>query len=118
MRRKHRRWPIVLGVLLCAFGLLLLLTALIETPADEAAPVTDSHAAVGAQLLPAVLPSPETAPMARETGETFLPFALFLSLALALPRLVRGSDANGRILRKKRYARSYHPVFRQELACG
>ena len=37
---------------------------------------------------------------------------------LMLPPMVSGIDANGRVLRRKSYARSYYPVFRQELACG
>ena len=38
--------------------------------------------------------------------------------AAALPLRVSGVDANGRVLRRRRYARCFYPLFRQELACG
>ncbi|MCE5342326.1 MAG: hypothetical protein LLF96_01870 [Eubacteriales bacterium] len=116
--RKPRRWPVFVGVLLCAFGLLLLLSALIEAPAQDTSPAADPHAVTGAMLLPAAPPAPETASQSRWVGGAFLPGAFLLCLLMALPLLVKSSDANGRILRKKRYVCSFYPVFKQELACG
>jgi len=115
--RRPRRWPVVLGVLLCAFGLFVLLSALIEAPAADAQPAEEQPAAA-AMLLPAVMPTLESAPDTRGTSGAALPLALLAGLSLALPLLVSGSDANGRVLRKRRYARSFYPVFKQELACG
>ena len=51
-----------------------------------------------------------------DTG--FLSVAFWACLGLVLPLPVAGRDANGRVLRKRRYARSFHPLFKQELACG
>jgi hypothetical protein len=116
--RKPRRWPVVLLALLCVFGLIALLSALIEAPAADVEPAPDNHPVSAAVLLPAVMPSPETAPDARSINGACLPFVLLASLSLLLPPPVAGRDANGRVLRRRRYARSFYPVFRQELACG
>lgn len=116
--RRQRRWPISLFVMLFAIGVLLLLSALIEAPAADAQPADTAPAAAHTVLLPAVLPSPETPVEARNLTGAFLPPMLFVGLLCMLPLLVPGSDANGRVLRKRRYARSFYPVFRQELACG
>ncbi len=116
--RKHRRWPMLLGVFLFTLGLLLLLSALVETPADVSATVMPVTSIADTMLIPAVPPTPETATAGNVLQQTYLTFMLFFCLALTLPKLVTASDANGRVLRKKRYARSYYPVFRQDLACG
>jgi len=118
--RKPRRWLVFLGALLCVFGLLFLLNALCGTPAEAALPegATPAHAMASAPLLTAVLPSTESAPVARGVSYDGLALALLSCLALTLPLLVSGSDANGRVLRKGRYVRSFYPVFKQELACG
>jgi len=116
--RKHSRLPIVLGIVLGAFALLVLLSALIEGPATDADPAEPAHTLADTTLTPAVMPSPETASVARTTGAAYLPVALLMCLALALPLPVYGKDANGRVLRRRRYARSFYPVFRLQLACG
>lgn len=116
--RRPRRWPVALCVALCALGLVLLLSLLVETPGDAAQPAQDTRPVVDALLLPAVLPAAETAPAVREQNESFCFAAFWALLAPALPLLVRGIDANGRVLRRRRYARSYYPLFRQDLACG
>ena len=116
--RKHRRWPAVLGVIVLVLGLILLLSALVETPADAAPPVSPSTSVADTVLLPAVPPTPDGASGLRIMQVSYLPFMLFFCLVGALPHLRAASDANGRVLRKKRYARSYYPVFRQDLACG
>ena len=113
-----RRWPLVLCVALCALGLVLLLSLLVETTGDAAQPAQDTRPVVDALLLPAVLPAAETAPAVRDQNEPFWFAAFWALLAPVLPLLVRGTDANGRVLRKRRYARSYYPLFRQDLACG
>ncbi len=116
----HRRGFVLLGLLLCTFVLLVLLSALIEAPAQTAAPAdaTASHTLTGTVLAPAVLPTHESAPEARGMDTGFLSVAFWACLALVLPLPVAGRDANGRVLRKRRYARSFHPLFKQELACG
>jgi hypothetical protein len=116
--RKHRRWPLLLGVFLFTLGLLLLLSALVETPADVAAAPNPTTSAANTVLLPAVLPTPETASAGNGLRVAYFTFALIFCLTLALPRLAAACDANGRVLRKKRYARSFFPVFRLNLACG
>jgi len=116
--RKHRGWPLPLVVFLFTLGLLLLLSALVETPADISATAIPVTTIADTMLIPAVPPTPETAAVWNGLQPTYLTFMLFFCLALTLPRLVTASDANGRVLRKKRYARSYYPLFRQDLACG
>jgi hypothetical protein len=117
MRRPHR-WLVSLGVFLCVASFFFLLSALIETPASDASPVEAPHAISDAALHPAALPSPETVPQTRAAVESYLSVAALLWLMAALPLLVKGSDANGRVLRKRSYARSFYPVFKLEMACG
>lgn len=116
--RKRRRWPAILGIVLFAAAMLLLLSTLVETPADTDQPVPSAPSVADTVLLPAIPPSFDTVTVQRSAESAYLPYALFLCLAFVLPQLKTGSDANGRVLRKKRYARSFYPVFRQELACG
>jgi hypothetical protein len=82
------------------------------------APNAATNAVAETALLPAVLPSPETVSLMRNTEFSFLSVAVLLCLMSIYPLMVRGSDANGRILRRRCYARSFFPVFRLELACG
>jgi hypothetical protein len=107
-----------LGVFLFTLGLLLLLSALVETPADVSAPVNPTTSSADTAIIPAIPPTSEPASIGNSIREAYLTFTLFFCLTLMLPKLVAASDANGRVLRKKRYARSYYPVFRQDLACG
>ena len=116
--RKPRRWPVILGVALFALGFLLLLSALVETPAGAARAARDLPAVADALMLTAAPPVGETAAQARAEAASFLSLAFWALSTLMLPPMVSGIDANGRVLRRKSYARSYYPVFRQELACG
>ncbi len=113
---KRRKFAPVLCAVFGALALILLLSALVEAPA--AAPVETTAPVADAQLMPAVPQTPETAPGGRLTGDTLRLAAFVLPLLCALPSLLQGTDANGRVLRRRRYARSFYLVFRQELACG
>ena len=116
--RKNRRWLWTLGLLVALLALLLLLSALVETPAAGAQAAQDSQPVTNAMLLPAMPPPSETAPQHQATQESYLPVALLTFLTLSLALSVAGRDANGRVLRRRRYVRSFYPVFKQELACG
>lgn len=116
MRKPHR----FLYGLLTLFAMLtlgLLLSALVETPADVS-PDAAGLPVVGAQFMPAVPITPEQAANGRVLAEGLRSLSPFAVISLMLPLLVIGIDANGRVLRKRRYVQSYYPVFKQELACG
>lgn len=116
MRRRSRLGTVVL-VALCLLALALLLRALVETPARPQAEEPQPMAAA-AQFLPAPPPTNETPTDARGLWAAFA-LALWCPVCTAaLPLCVSGVDANGRVLRRRRYARCFYPVFRQELACG
>lgn len=115
--RSHSRLAWVLCACLCAFTLALLLSALVEGPAT-AQPAPLVRATAEAIFLPAVSPVTEIPSEARGLWAAFALLALRMIRDLALPGRVAGIDANGRVLRKRRYVRSYYPLFRQELACG
>ena len=118
MHRPHR-WLWAFALLFAALLALLLLSSLIETPADASTPPAPLMAPVmDAAFLSAAMPSLETAPQARVLGAVFLSLPLWAFLTLALPLRVAGRDANGRVLRRRRYARSFYPLFRLQLACG
>ena len=116
--RKHKHWPIAIGLLLCAFALLWMLSALVEAPAADAPRPLPMHQLADAVFLPANPTAGEAAATARAmiSGNPFI--VLFAAFALTLPTLAKGRDANGRILRRRSYVRSFYPVFKQELACG
>lgn len=120
--RKHRsRWPLAVGLLLCVFALLVLLSALVETPqsaAAAAAPAENSQPVANTVLVPAVMPTHEVSPESRGAYAAFLSLAFIAYLTLSDPLPVMGRDANGRVLRRRSYTRSFYPVFHQELACG
>jgi hypothetical protein len=116
--RRSNHWTGVICLLFGLLSLLLLLSALIQAPAEDAAPVVNTIHTVDAILLPAAQPVTETASDAHTACAAFLSIAFLALLASAAPRLVSGIDANGRVLRRRRYVRSYYPVFKQELACG
>lgn len=116
--RKPRRWPTVLVTVFFALGLLLLLSALVEAPAGDAHTARDLPAVADAMMLTAAPSAGEAVAQARAEVASNVTFAMWALFALALPLLVSGTDANGRVLRRRSYARSYYPVFRQELACG
>lgn len=103
--------------LLIALGALLLLSALVETPQAEAAAPAELPAARSVTAFAVMPPAPASA--APSAMGAWLKIAgLFAVVVLLLPRLNCTCDANGRVLCKRRYARSFYPVFRQDLACG
>ena len=115
--RSHSRLAFALCACLCALVLALLLSALVEGPAAaQSAPVT--CAAAETVFLPAGSPATELPAVARGLWATFALLALMTVRDLALPARKAGGDADGRVLRKRRYVRSFYPLFRQELACG
>ena len=116
--RKPRRWPVVLVTVLFALGFLLLLSALVEAPAGDAHAARNLPTVADAVMLTAVPSAGETVAQARAEVTSNVTLALWALCALALPLLVKRIDANGRVLRRRSYARSFYPVFRQELACG
>lgn len=112
-----RRLFVLMVVLLCALGALLLASALIETPAGEAAVPAERAQAHSITAFVSMPPTPTSAPAFPVSAWNRLA-ALFAVVAVLLPRLTCICDANGRVLCKRRYVRSYYPVFRQGIACG
>jgi hypothetical protein len=112
-----RRLFLFLAVLFCALGALLLLSALIKSPEDPAAMPAELPVANAVTAFVAMPPAPTSA-SAPAFGEWIKIAGLFAVAALFLPRLNCTCDANGRVLCDRRYARSFYPVFRQDLACG
>ena len=109
--------PKWLCIALCTAAFLLLLSALVEAPAVEAEPPAPSQGVLYVSMLPATTPAAEqsvTPDPSRETARALLTICC-LSLLICLPA---SRDANGRVLRDKRYARSVYDVFRVELAAG
>lgn len=115
--RNHSRLAWFLCACLCALLLTLLLSALVEGPAAPA-PTTAVSRTVEAIFLPAGTPAAEIPSVERGLGAAFALLAFQLLNALLLPDRMAGIDANGRVLRKRRYVLSFYPLFRQELACG
>lgn len=115
--RKPHRFLYGLCVCLALLALCLLLSALVETP-TELSDAANSMPALGAQFMPAVPGTPEPLVGGRLLTDALRGLAPLCALALLLPLAVTGVDANGRVLRKRRYVQSYYPVFKQELACG
>ncbi len=114
--RVSRRYIVMFSVLLLCAGLLFLLSALIETPEPEAVPA-ELPQATGVTAFVSMPPAPTTA--AGLPAPAWLRVAaLFAAVIVMLPRLLCTTDANGRVLRKRRYVRCFHPVFKQEIACG
>jgi hypothetical protein len=113
-----RRLFIFMVALLCVLGSLLLLSALIESPAAE--PQAEQEELPAAHTITAFVSMPPT-----PTSASAFPLsvwlktaALFAAAIIFLPRLDCACDANGRVVCDRSYIRSYHPVFRQEFACG
>ncbi|MFH1879384.1 MAG: hypothetical protein ABIK64_01160 [Bacillota bacterium] len=112
----RRRLFIFFAVLFGALGVLLLLSSLIEGPAAEDTPETlpAAHTITAFAAMPPAPTSASAAPV----GAWLRIAALFAAVAVSVPCLSCTCDANGRVLCKRRYARSYHLVFKQEFACG
>lgn len=115
--RSHSRLAFALCACLCALALALLLSALVEGP-EAAQPAPPARVVAETVFLPAGSPATEQPAMTRGLWAAFALLALLTVRDLALPARKAGVDANGRVLRKRRYVRSFYPLFRQELACG
>lgn len=112
-----RRLFIILLAMFCALGALLLLSALLETPAAEDAEPAELPVAHSVTAFVSMPPTPTSA-SAMSIGAWLRIAALFAAATLLIPRRTFTCDANGRVLRSRRYVRSFHLVFKQELACG
>ncbi|HPF87310.1 MAG TPA: hypothetical protein PK537_04550 [Candidatus Limiplasma sp.] len=113
----YRRLFVFLAVLFCVVCALLLLSALIITPeAEEALPQEQpvAHTITAFFSMPPTSTSESTV----STREWLRISALFAVTILMLPCLLCICDANGRVLCQKRYVRSFHLLFKQDLACG
>ncbi len=113
---KHRLF-VFLVALLIGLGMLLLLSALIETPQAETAEPAELPSAHSVTAFAGMPPVPTSA-AASAFGAWLKIAGLFAVIAMLLPRLNCTCDANGRVLCKRRYVRSFYPVFKQDLACG
>jgi len=113
-----RRLFVFLVVLLCTLGVLLLLSALIESPAEELQAAEESLPVAHNIIAFISMPPTPTSASALSLGVWLRTAALFAAAMIILPRLHCTCDANGRVLCHRSYIRSYHPVFKQELACG
>jgi len=112
-----RRLFIFIITLVCLLGLLLLLSALIETPAAAEAEPEELPAASTVMAFAGMPPSPTSA-SALSASEWLRVAALFAAVIVMLPCLLCICDANGRVLCRRSYVRSFHLVFKQEFACG
>ncbi|MBN1777936.1 MAG: hypothetical protein JW811_07420 [Clostridiales bacterium] len=113
----RRRLFVFWVVLLCALGALLLLSALIQTPVEEDAAPAELPVAHTITAFAGMPPTPASG-FALPPGAWLRAAALFTAAIVLLPRLHCTCDANGRVLSRRSYIRSYHPVFKQEFACG
>ena len=114
--QRRLRWPLWLGLFLCAALLLLCLSALIEAPAAAVGdPPRPVRLAVQFETALPLAPEPVTASRPQWDGLRTAAL-LLLATALALPSAAR--DANGRVLRRRQYVKCYYPLFRLQLAAG
>ena len=109
----------VLLVAAAAAFFLLLLSALVVSSAPEGAAGDGATAPsqLQAQFLPLALPGQDAAVATKAHIARALPLAALSLAALCLPALIC-RDANGRVVRAKRYEDSFYQVFRQEVAGG
>ncbi len=113
---RLRKLLLVFG--LCA-GVLLLLSALVEAPAAPAADAPES-APIHVRLLPDALPAPEgpADSVARPVTARAVALLALCAALCALPAVSGRRDANGRVLRRRRYVQSVYQVYHQEAASG
>lgn len=107
--------------LLIALGLVLLLSALVEGPEESLAQGPRRFSVVeSAAFLPGAPPAPQNESTGPLKIQLFREAALALLFVLALlPTFhIRCRDANGRVVRTKRYVGSVYQVFRPEAAGG
>lgn len=112
-----RRLFVVLTILFFSFGVLLFLFAFtdiseVDEVLPEEQPVVHSFTAFSS------MPPSTASSCAVSASACFRIAALYAAAILMIPCLLCICDANGRVLCQKRYARSFYPVFKQELACG
>ena len=110
-----RTFPKWLGIVLCVAAFLLLLSALIEAPQEETpAPETG---VLSVRIEPALLPTADTAAETAPLRDA-VRMALILLCAgmLMLPQMLVSRDANGRVVRHRRY--EDNSLFDLELAAG
>ena len=103
--------------LVCLLGALLVLSALLETPASAEPEPAEPSAANSVTAFAGMPPAP-TNESAQPAAEWLRVAALFAAVTVLLPLILCICDANGRVLRKRSYVRSVHHVFKQEIACG
>lgn len=112
-----RRLFVFLAALFCLFGALLLLSALIDHPAGSDTVAEEPPIARSITAFVSMPPSPTSA-SEMSAGAWLRVAALFAAVLVIIPILQCTCDANGRVLNKRRYVRSFHLVFKQEIACG
>ena len=112
-----RRLFIFLIALFCCAGVLLLLSALIEAPATEGAAAEEQPVAHSITTFVSMPPTPTSA-SALSISAWLRVAALFSIVLIIIPCLQCTCDANGRVLNKRRYVRSVHLVYKQDVACG
>ena len=115
--RKERHLFYWLVALLSLAVLLLLLSALVETPTAPAL-AADRGSVAAAQSVTALPLSPEGTNGWRGLLDMLRLFVFIAFAVLPLPLLFACRDQNGRVLRGGRYVKSFYPIFKQELACG
>lgn len=118
--RKQRGWAVFFGVLggLCLALALCCLLSPAAPESDAPAAPPPARAAVQAWLAPLTTAPENNADAAQPAPGTVSPRSALPGRSAALPRLTRMRDANGHILRAKRYVDSVYLTFRQEDACG
>lgn len=112
-----RRVFVFFIALVCFLGALLLLSALIESPAAPDAAAEEPPVAHAIAAYVCMPPAPASESLTPSAAWLRIA-ALFAFVILSVPCLLCTCDANGRVLIKRRYVRSFHLVFKQEFACG
>jgi len=113
----NRRLFIFFIALICFLGTLLLLSALIESPAAPDAAAEEQPVAHTISAYVSMPPAP-TSESVTSSAAWLRVAALFAFVIVSIPCLQCTCDANGRVLKKRRYVRSFHLVFKQDVACG
>lgn len=116
MRKPRLVWNALMTVL-GVLSLLLLLGVLVETPPAQGAE-PPAASVLATRFEPAVPLLPETGGLPRAPGEGLRYAAAPAAIAPALLAAVAHCDANGRVVRRRSYVRSFYPLFRLNLACG
>ena len=115
--RKPGRFLIWLGAVFALALLWLCLSARVEK-APQAQVPSPAPPALALQFESAMpfVPEPLAANHPQWNGLRALAPLMLLAAVLTLPSATR--DANGRVLRKRRYVKCYYPIFKLNLACG